>query len=397
MAFLRNCFEEGSNLAILSRNYSIPEDNPYGDGLVELIDRMLTVDYKARADMTEVILCLSAVYSGRPLPPRKKAKSSKPDEKEQNKKAPGAVKKETPSDTKIGKFRTDAQGIRDDNVFDPSKATEGKKLAKDSVAARRKRAAAASSTAAPSNPTSSTTTDPLTFSSIQSSDDEDDVGFSSFGDMNGKIRPPTLSKHFVYEFILNHIYLSFLYSGFDSTNEDFFNAFDKKKEDQQHLGANDGFDHDAFGSGWGDATAENTDNLQKLSISNFDGDAKNNGRSKPSRRRSGGFAASEGSDRPKPRRKSSYESTSSLESLGDDGDAHPKPRRKSNTFEGSGERESRSRQRRKSLGGGAGADTEKKERRMKKDSGKNEEGGRRRSVSRSRRKPRRGSTSKPGE
>lgn len=369
MAFLRNCFEEGSNLAILSRNYSIPEDNPYGDGLVELIDRMLTSDYKARADMTEVILCLSAVYSGRPLPPRKKAKSSKPEEKEQNKKAPEAVKKETSSDTRIGKFRTDAQGIRDDNVFNPSKATEGKKLAKDSVAARRKRAAAASSTAAPSNPTSSTTTDPLTFSSIQSSDDEDDVGFSSFGDMNG----------------------------FDSTSEDFFNAFDKNKEDQQHFGANDGFDHDAFGSGWGDATAENTDNLQKLSISNFDGDAKNNGRSKPSRRRSDGFGAFEGSDRPKPRRKSSYESTSSLESLGDDGDAHSKPRRKSNTFEGSGERESRSRQRRKSLGGGAGADTEKKERRMKKESGKNEEGGRRRSVSRSRRKPRRGSTSKPGE
>ena len=306
------------------------------------------------------------------------------------------MKKETPSDARIGKFRTDAQGIRDDNVLDPSKATEGKKLASNSVAARRKRAAAASSTAAPSNPTSSTSADPLTFSSIQSSDDEADVGFSSFGDMNGKIRPPTLSKHFFYEFILNHIDLSFLYSGFDSTSEDFFNAFDKNKEDQQQFGANDGFDHDAFGSGWGDATAENTDNLQKLSINNFDGDAKNGGRSKPSRRRSDGFAPFEG-DGPKPRRKSSYESTSSLESLGDDGDPHPKPRRKSNTFEGSGERESRSRQRRKSYGGGAGADTEKKERRMKKESGKHEEGGRRRSVSRSRRKPRRGSTSKPGE
>eukprot|EP00536_Pseudo-nitzschia_multiseries_P002517 jgi/Psemu1/235765/estExt_Genewise1.C_340035 len=54
LAFLRNCFEEGSNLAILSKNYTIPDDNPYGDGLVELIDRMLTADYKARADMTEV-------------------------------------------------------------------------------------------------------------------------------------------------------------------------------------------------------------------------------------------------------------------------------------------------------------------------------------------------------
>lgn len=189
MAFLRNCFEEGSNLAILSRKYTIPEDNPYGDGLVELIDRMLTVDYKARADMTEVILCLSAVYSGRPLPPRKKApKPSKAEEREQNKKAAVAVKKDTPSDTRIGKFRTDAQGIRDDNLYDPSKATEGKKLASNSVAARRKRAAAASSTAVPNNPPSSAPApaDPLTFSSIQGSEDEADVGFSSFGDMNGK-------------------------------------------------------------------------------------------------------------------------------------------------------------------------------------------------------------------
>ena len=167
-------------------------------------------------------------------------------------------------------------------------------------------------------------------------------------------------------------------TGFDSANEDFFNAFDKKKEDQQKFGANDGFDHDAFGSGWGDTTAQNTENLQKLTISNFNGDTKNDGaahRSRPSRRKSDGFQPFEG-DAPRPRRKSSYESTSSLESFGsDDGAGHSKPRRKSNTFEG-GERESRSRQRRKSLGGGAGADTDKKERR---------------------RKPRRGSTSKPGE
>jgi serine/threonine protein kinase len=77
LAFLQNCFEEGSNLAILSRKYRIPDDNPYGDGLVELIDRMLTIDSKERADMTEVILCLSAVYSGRDLPPRRERKKEK--------------------------------------------------------------------------------------------------------------------------------------------------------------------------------------------------------------------------------------------------------------------------------------------------------------------------------
>ena len=95
LAFLQNCFEEGSNLAILSRNYKIPDDSPYGEGLVELIDRMLTVDSKMRADMTEVILCLSAIYSGRPLPPRKKSpRAKKPEGNESG-----------------GTYRTDGQGI----------------------------------------------------------------------------------------------------------------------------------------------------------------------------------------------------------------------------------------------------------------------------------------------
>ena len=208
MAFLRNCFEEGSNLAILSRKYTIPEDNPYGDGLVELIDRMLAVDYKARADMTEVILCLSAVYSGRPLPPRKKSsRSSKSDEKGQGKKTTETNRKETPSDARIGKFRTDSQGYRDENIYDPTKATEGKKLASNSVAARRKRAAVSTAAASTSGPSMNNATstpapipaptpaptgqlpssqDPLTFSSIQGSEEEttSDVAFSSFGDLN---------------------------------------------------------------------------------------------------------------------------------------------------------------------------------------------------------------------
>ena len=194
LAFLRNCFEEGSNLAILSRNYTIPNENPYGDGLVELIDRMLTVDYKARADMTEVILCLSAVYSGRPLPPRKKStRSSKSEDKEQTNNPTDTIKKETQSDSRIGKFRTDSQGYRDENIYDPTKATEGKKLASNSVAARRKRAAASSAAASSSgsSPTAPirehpSSRDPLTFSSIQESGEQTgtDIAFSSFGDLN---------------------------------------------------------------------------------------------------------------------------------------------------------------------------------------------------------------------
>ena len=148
LAFLQNCFEEGSNLAILSRKYKIPDDNPYGDGLVELLDRMLTVDSKARADMTEVILCLSAVYSNRSLPPRKD-RSKKKDEKDdeasatgEKKKSGGSKHKKKPEE-RVGTFRTDGQGIYDDGLgpTDPKKPVQAKKLNPDSAAARRKRAA----------------------------------------------------------------------------------------------------------------------------------------------------------------------------------------------------------------------------------------------------------------
>jgi serine/threonine protein kinase len=108
LAFFQNCFEEGSNLAILSRNYKIPDDNPYGPGLAELIDRMLTTDYKARCNMTEVILCLSALYSGNELPPRKERLSSKKTE----------GKKEA---NKVGTYRTDGQGIRTAPIVEPKK------------------------------------------------------------------------------------------------------------------------------------------------------------------------------------------------------------------------------------------------------------------------------------
>ena len=138
LAFFSNCFEEGSNLAILSRKYKIPDDNPYGEGLVELIDRMLTVDAKARADMTEVILCLSAIYSGRPLPPRKR----QPKKKEKS--GSGADSSPAP---KVGAYRTDGQGIhRKSESAEPKKPAEAKKLDPNSAAARRKRAVKQQST-----------------------------------------------------------------------------------------------------------------------------------------------------------------------------------------------------------------------------------------------------------
>jgi hypothetical protein len=205
LAYLQNCFEEGSNLAILSRKYTIPEDNPYGDGLVELLDRMLTIDSRARADMTEVILCLSAVYSGRPLPPRKKL-SKVPKETKDG---------EVPSDEKVGTFRTDGQGVAQETVYDPTKATEAKKLSSNSVAARRKKAAlgAKGSAKPPTAPSSNSSaavaavaaapvlsSEPLEFSSSFHSRFSDKSGgdsgevdagaaFSadvSFGDMKGE-------------------------------------------------------------------------------------------------------------------------------------------------------------------------------------------------------------------
>jgi serine/threonine protein kinase len=136
LAFLQNCFEEGSNLAILSRKYRIPDDNPYGDGLVELIDRMLTIDSKERADMTEVILCLSAVYSGRDLPPRRERKKEK------------EKKEEAKAKENAGTFRTDGQGVYGDDLeIDPKEiqksfpSKSAKPLKSNSAAARRKAAA----------------------------------------------------------------------------------------------------------------------------------------------------------------------------------------------------------------------------------------------------------------
>jgi hypothetical protein len=185
MAFLQNCFEEGSNLAILSGKYTIPEDNPYGDGLVELLDRMLTSECKARADMTEVILCLSAVYSGRPLPPRKKPSRGSKTENQDDEDVPSSKPDQGNADSRVGSYRTDGQGIQEP-VYDPTKATEGKKLASNSVAARRKRAAAANAPPASAGPTRANETssdDPLAFSSFR--DEERLVADQAFGNEVG--------------------------------------------------------------------------------------------------------------------------------------------------------------------------------------------------------------------
>mmetsp|Transcript_61677 Transcript_61677/g.72072 ORF Transcript_61677/g.72072 Transcript_61677/m.72072 type:complete len:961 (+) Transcript_61677:710-3592(+) len=204
MAFQQNCFEEGSNLAILSNNYKVPQSpevaarlvaesvasnggihavgstgsaglggmnnaggnvnhhtgamgavNIYGDGLVELIERMLTSDADYRADMAEVILCLSALYTDRPLPERKK----KPPTPQPNSSSfnNGRSSNNSAGVTR-GAYRTDGQGIvarNDDAHFNLSKNTnrkaEGKKLKPNSAAARRRAAALAAAGATHNN------------------------------------------------------------------------------------------------------------------------------------------------------------------------------------------------------------------------------------------------------
>lgn len=176
MAFFQNCFEEGSNLAILSKNYKIPQSNPYGEGLADLIDRMITIDFEERANMTEVIMCLSALYSKKALPPRRKKEQNKTPEQgsnpsdknsnnnlsdydnKQQSKLPShppnsestihssrahtsSTASRTSDDDNAshtrGYFRTNGQGIIS-KPSTPKKPLEAKKLNPNSAAARRK-------------------------------------------------------------------------------------------------------------------------------------------------------------------------------------------------------------------------------------------------------------------
>lgn len=201
LAFLQNCFEEGSNLAILSRNYKIPDDNPYGEDLAELIDRMLTMNCKERADMTEVILCLSAIYSGRQLPPRKRFSRVEKGEEYKN-----AKKKE-----RVGTYRTDGQGIRKAKS-EGKKPAEAKKLNPNSAAARRRKAAqtSAENTAIPLTRQSSKIRKPPTSSTDfdQSFSDgftfRNDNGGSEFSGVNYPFHVGE-SKFFIIIFFFRHL------------------------------------------------------------------------------------------------------------------------------------------------------------------------------------------------
>ena len=65
---MKNCFDENENLSIISGSYKIPENHPYGDGIVDLVKRMLIIDPNERACINEVNACLEAIQYRRPLP-----------------------------------------------------------------------------------------------------------------------------------------------------------------------------------------------------------------------------------------------------------------------------------------------------------------------------------------
>jgi len=87
---------------------------------------MLAGDYKERADMSEVIMCLSALYSNRPLPTRKR---------------PGKSREEGKGEHRMGAYRTDGQGIHQKSPTKKNrKISVAKKLDPNSAAAKRKKA-----------------------------------------------------------------------------------------------------------------------------------------------------------------------------------------------------------------------------------------------------------------
>jgi len=70
MCFLQNCFDDDSHLASLSGRYLIPPRHPFGSDMEELIQRMLIIDPKDRANIDEVSACVDAMREGITLPPR---------------------------------------------------------------------------------------------------------------------------------------------------------------------------------------------------------------------------------------------------------------------------------------------------------------------------------------
>jgi serine/threonine protein kinase len=103
MAFLQNCFEEGSNLAILSgKHQGFPSPKPYGPEIETVIERCLVTVPAGRLTALELLDCLQATFQKRPLPERSTRVLEAERVVEQD------LKVEAQNQ---GKYRTDGQGV----------------------------------------------------------------------------------------------------------------------------------------------------------------------------------------------------------------------------------------------------------------------------------------------
>ena len=78
LCFLKNCFEENSNLAILTGEYDIPQSHPFPREIIELMSRMICMDPNQRASIDEVLECLDAIKNKEALPTRVSNGSRRP-------------------------------------------------------------------------------------------------------------------------------------------------------------------------------------------------------------------------------------------------------------------------------------------------------------------------------
>jgi serine/threonine protein kinase len=81
--FLKDCFQPEEKQNILDGKYEIPHGHLYSSDVLALLARLLNVDPDKRPDIHEVISCVDALVSGKPLPPRRSKPARFPTSKRQ--------------------------------------------------------------------------------------------------------------------------------------------------------------------------------------------------------------------------------------------------------------------------------------------------------------------------
>ena len=71
MLFMKDCFSPDNKQDILAGKYRIPHSHPYTPAVLDLLNRMITVEPFERAGIMEVLHCIDALKRDGPLPPRR--------------------------------------------------------------------------------------------------------------------------------------------------------------------------------------------------------------------------------------------------------------------------------------------------------------------------------------